>query len=55
MADKPKTVEIDILNEEMTKELPHWLDPIEKYKGTFDARRRQLNIERSKAIQGEKK
>ena len=49
----PAPLYIDILEMEMSKGLPHWLDPIEKYKGNFDEKRRQRIIERSKEIQGE--
>jgi hypothetical protein len=65
MAKKPKTldeevediIEVDILGMEMEQGLPHWLDPIERYKHKYDEDRRQKQIERSNKImsKGKKK
>jgi hypothetical protein len=45
-------IDIDILGMELEKGLPHWLDPIEKYKGKHDADRKKKQIERSNKIMG---
>jgi hypothetical protein len=50
---KSKPIEVDILDMEMSKDLPHWLDPIVKYSGTHDAARRASQMERSNMIQAE--
>jgi len=44
-------IAVDILDTEMAKGSPHWLDPIEQYKGTHDAKRRQAQIEHANALQ----
>jgi len=46
-----RDIVIDILDMEMSQGLPHWLDPIEKYKGKFDEDRRQKQKARTKAMQ----
>lgn len=38
---KSKPIEVDILDMELSKGLPHWLDPIERYKGAHDNARKQ--------------
>jgi hypothetical protein len=50
-----ETIVVDILEMEMSKGLPHWLDPIEKYKGEFAEDRRQRQMKRSKAQQRKNK
>jgi len=55
MAKKSKPIEIDIFDMEMRKGLPHWLDPIEQFKGTHDDDRKRKQIERSKEIQAKAK
>ena len=40
MASKP-TIKVDILDHEFRNDLPHWLDPVERYKGRHDATRRE--------------
>ena len=46
-----ETIIVDILEMEMSKGLPHWLDPIEKYKGEFNEDRRKRQMARTKAMQ----
>ena len=53
MAKKPIT--IDILDEELSKGLPHWLDPMVRYKGKHDADRRERQIDRSNKIMAQGK
>lgn len=52
---KSKPIEIDILDMEMSKGLPHWLDPIEKNKGKHDAKRKQNQIAHANELQAKKK
>jgi hypothetical protein len=59
MGKAPKTVdeevageiEVDILNQEMTEGLPHWLDPMVKYSGLHDEKRKAKQRARTMAIQ----
>jgi hypothetical protein len=52
MKPVPKVIEIDILDDEMKKGKPHWLDPIEKFKGRHDEDRKRKQIARSNKIMG---
>lgn len=45
-----ETIIIDILEMELSQGLPHWLDPIEKYKGKHNDDRIAQNKKRSQAL-----
>jgi hypothetical protein len=55
MAKKSKPIEIDIFDMEMSKGLPHWLDPIESLKGTHDDERKKNQIKHANEIQAKAK
>ena len=46
-----KEIEIDILDQEFREGLPHWLDPMVKYSGLHDDKRKEKQKGRSMAIQ----
>ena len=46
-----ETIIVDILEMEMSQGLPHWLDPIEKYKGEHADDRIAQNKKRNQALQ----
>jgi hypothetical protein len=49
--EKPPTIHVDILADEIINEKPHWLDPKVKYSGQFDEDRRKKQMARTKALQ----
>ena len=53
MTAKSKPIEVDILDMEMSQDLPYWLDPVLKYSGMHDADRKQRRIDHSDAIQAD--
>jgi len=55
MAKNSKPIEIDIFDMEMSKGLPHWLDPIERFKGKHDDKRRQNQINHANELQAKAK
>lgn len=55
MMAKSKPIEVDILDMEMSQNLPHWLSPIEQSKGTHDDARRQAQIDHAHELQAEQR
>jgi len=47
---KKKRIDIDILDMEYQQDLPHWLDPVERYAGRFDEDRKRKQKERTDEI-----
>jgi predicted ABC-type ATPase len=50
-----KPIEVDILDMEMSQDLPYWLDPVERYKGTHDNARRQKHEAHIAELQAQQK
>jgi len=52
---KSKPIVIDILDMELSQDLPYWLDPVERYKGTHDEERKRKHDEYSAALKAKLK
>jgi len=48
-------IEVDILDMELREDLPYWLDPMVKYSGLHDEKRKEKQRGRSMAIQARRK